>query len=330
VQVDRLRDDRCVKSSPRWVVPTLMAAALGLAAAALLLFGSSYKATTPTTPTCPEVRQQLAGLHAGTAEELPRDLRCADLQGAVFTGLDLVQRNFSGADLRGARFDRAQLGQADFVGADLRGASFRDADLVQATVTDADARAASFRGAKLGQAELSRTRFSGADLGSTELDQARLRDVDLRDARLTGASLIQADLRGADLRGASLWWVLTIQADLTGARIGVVEAGVVQLAYVLALAALALLVLTLVGRTTSRVRKVGRALLGVVAFLTVLCWLFQLSPLWTVHLRYPVLVAAALLIVTTIVAGRGDSGNGRTGAPHVRGAASRSRYRSRV
>lgn len=284
-----------------------MVAALGLAAAGLLLFGSSYTATAATAVTCPQVRQQLAGLHAGTAEELPDDLRCADLHDAVFTGLDLVQRDFSGADLRGARFDRADLGQADFVGADLRGASFRDADLIQATVTDADARGASFRGAKLGQADLSRTRFSGADLGSTDLDQARLRDTDLRDARLTGASLIQADLRGADLRGADLWWVLTIQADLTGARIGVVEPGVVQLAYVLALAASALLVLTLVGRTGPRVRTAARTAVGVVAFLTVLCWLFQLSPLWTVHLRYPVLVAAALVIVTTVVTRRGDT-----------------------
>ena len=311
-----------MKSFPRWVVPTLMAAALGLAAAGVQWFGPSYKATAAATVTCPEVRQQLAGLHASMAEELPGNLRCADLHNAVFTGLHLVQRDFSGADLRGARFDRAQLGQADFVGADLRGASFRDADLVQATVTDADARGASFRGAKLGQADLSRTRFSGADLGSAELDQARLRDADLHDARLTGASLIQADLRGADLRGASLWWVLTIQADLTGARIGVVEPGVVQLAYVVALAALALLVLTLVGKTAPRVRKVGWAVCGVVAFLTVLCWLFELSPLWTVHLRYPVLATAALLIVTTIVTSRGESGHGRAGAPRVRGAGS--------
>ena len=319
-----------MKSYPRWVVPTLMTAALGLAAAALALFGPSYKATGATTVTCPQVRQQLARLHASTAEELPRDLRCADLHGAVFTGLDLVQRNFSGADLRDARFDRTRLVQANFAGADLRGVSFRDADLGQATVTDADARGASFRGATLGQADLSRTRFRGADLGSTELDQATLRDADLRDARLTGASLIQADLRGADLRGASLWWVLTIQADLTGVRVGVVEAGVVQLAYVLALAALALLVLALVGKTTPRVRKVGRAVLGVVAFLTALCWLFQLSPLWTVHLRYPVVVTAALLIVTTIVTGRGESGHGRAGAPRLRGAGSPPRTRSRA
>jgi uncharacterized protein YjbI with pentapeptide repeats len=285
-----------------------MTAALGLAAAALLLsFGSSYKATAATTLTCPEVRQQLAGLHASAAKDLPGDLRCADLHDAVFTGLDLTQRNFSGADLRGARFDRAKLGQAHFVGADLRGASFRDAYLVQATMTDADARGASFRGAKLGQADLSRTRFSGADLGSTELDQARLRDTDLHDARLTGASLIQADLRGADLRGASLWWVLTIQANVTGARIGALEPGVVQLAYVLALAALALLVLTLVRKTAPRVRTVTRAVVGVVAFLAVLCWLFQLSPLWTVHLRYPVLATAALLIVYAIVTRRNDT-----------------------
>jgi uncharacterized protein YjbI with pentapeptide repeats len=307
-----------------------MVAALGLAAAGLLLFGSSYQATAATVVDCPGVRQQLAGLHASTAEELPDDLRCADLQGADFTGLDLIQRDFSGADLRRARFDRAELGQADFVGADLRGASFRGADLVQGTVADADARGASFRGAELGQADLSRTRFSGADLGSAELDQARLRDADLRDARLTGASLIQADLRGADLRGASLWWVLTIQADLTGARIGAVEPGVVQLAYVLALAALGLLVLTLVGKTSPRARKVAWAAVGIVAFLTVLCWLLQLAPLWTVHLRYPVLVTAAFLIVTTIVTGRGDSGHGRAGAPRVRRAGSSPRTGSRA
>jgi hypothetical protein len=110
----------------------------------------------------------------------------------------------------------------------------------------------------------------------------------------------------------------------------VVEPGVVQLAYVLALAALALLVLTLVRKTTPRVRTVAWAVLGVVAFLTALCWLFQLSPLWTVHLRYPALVTAALLIATTIVTGRGDSGHSRAGAPRVRGAGSRPRIRSRA
>jgi hypothetical protein len=101
----------------------------------------------------------------------------------------------------------------------------------------------------------------------------------------------------------------------------VVEPGVVQLTYVLALAALAVLVLTLVGKTSPRVRKVGWAVFGVVAFLTVLCWLFELSPLWTVHLRYPVLATAAFLIVTTIVTGGGDSGRDRGGAPRLRRAA---------
>jgi len=69
---------------------------------------------------------------------------------------------------------------------------------------------------------------------------------------------------------------------------------------------------------------------GVVAFLTVLCWLFQLSPLWTVHPLYPALATAALLIATTIVTGRAESGHGRAGAPHVRSAESPPRTRSRA
>jgi uncharacterized protein YjbI with pentapeptide repeats len=289
-----------------------MVLVLGLATAALLLFGSSHKATAATTVTCPEVRQQLAGLHASTAKELTGDLRCADLHDAVFSGLDLTQRDLSGADLRGARFDRARLGQADLVGADLRGASFRDAEMIQVDLTDADARGASFRGVDFTQADLSRSRFAGADLGSTDLGQATLHDTDLHDARLTGASFTQADLRGADLRGAGLWWVGTIQADLTGARIGAVESGIVQLAYLLVLLALALLGFTVVRlvrkrETLPRVRAAIRVALPVVAGLTVLAWLFQLAPLWTVHLRYPVLATAALLIVNTIVAGRGNT-----------------------
>jgi len=300
VIVDRLRDDRLVKSLPRWVPPTLMIAAVGLVAAALLVFGSPHKATAATTVTCPEARQQLAGLHASTAKELTGDLRCADLHDAVFSGLDLVQRDFSGADLRGARFDHAKLGQADFVGADLRGASFRGADLTQATLTDADARDASFRGADLIQADLSRTHFAGADLGSTDLDQADLQDTDLHDARLTGASLIQADLQGADLRGASLWWVDTIQADLAGVRLGPVEAGVVQLAYLLVLGALALVAMSaveLLRRKRPRGRPAVRIGLAVVGFLCLLSSLFGLAPLWTVSLLWPVLAAAVLLVV---------------------------------
>ena len=195
--------------------------------------------------------------------------------------------------LAGHHFDRAEdLIQAGFVCADLRDAVFDGVDLTQADLSGADLRGASLRHASLIQADLTR--------------------ADLRGADLSGADLTQADLSGADLRGARLWWTGTIQADTGHLRIGVVERGAVQLAYLLVPAALVLLLrplLRIARRRTAPVPRPGRrlrprvlrlALLALVApFAVLILWLMlgDLAALWSVQVRWPLLVSEAILLL---------------------------------
>jgi len=193
----------------------------------------------------------------------------------------------------GHHFDRAEeLIQADFVCADLRDAVFDGVDLTQADLSGADLRGASLRHTSLIQADLSR--------------------ADLRGADLTRADLTQADLSGADLRGARLWLTGSIQADTGHLRIGVVERGAVQLAYLLVPAALVLLLrplLRIARRRPAPVRPPGRrsrprvvrlAILALVAPAAVfILWLMLggLAALWSVQVRWPFLISEAILVL---------------------------------
>ncbi|WP_051367938.1 pentapeptide repeat-containing protein [Hamadaea tsunoensis] len=202
--------------APRWTVCVLLTtAALGVLTIWLV---TSYAAP-PHTPAaapsdCPEDPARVAGRHFQPGDRVP-DLRCGDLTGTVFDGVELIQADLTGAHAEGASFRRSDLTQADLTGADLRGAHLHDADLTQADLTGADLR--------------------DADLTSAGLSQATLVDADLRGANLFNASLIQAELGGTDLRGAAVWWTYNIQAITWSTRIGVVERGVVQLTFLAAL-----------------------------------------------------------------------------------------------
>jgi uncharacterized protein YjbI with pentapeptide repeats len=237
---------------------------------------------------CPETRAQLAGQDLTKLDKLP-DLQCADLHGATLDGLDLVQVDLSGADARDASFRDARLIQADLTGADLRGAHFEHADLGQADLVRADAR--------------------GAFFGDAGLDQADLNDADLRDADFVSASLIQTDLNDADLRGAKTYWANSVQADVSGARVDLTDPRNVQLSMLAVLAALILLVRSVV--TVARGRGTGYGLrkgtTRVVLFLVAGLFFWQvigmLFPLLLVVVLYPALLAAALLFLSGLVHG---------------------------
>lgn len=82
---------------------------------------------------------------------------CGDLSGLYLFGRDL-----RGANLKGAILFRTNLTHADLRGADLRGASLAGSYLYQANLCGADLRGASFE-----------TRLKGAELYRVELDGAR-------------------------------------------------------------------------------------------------------------------------------------------------------------
>ncbi|MFC6080773.1 pentapeptide repeat-containing protein [Sphaerisporangium aureirubrum] len=135
---------------------------------------------------------------------IPQDLRCADLTGARFDEVDLIQKDLTGALLRDASFKEADLTQARLEYADLRGANFSDADLGQMHAKHADLRGAVLEGAEGSQAEFPHADLTGAVLRRAELTQADFTDATLVKADLTEAKLGQADARKADFTGAKL------------------------------------------------------------------------------------------------------------------------------
>ncbi len=137
------------------------------------------------------------------------DLRCADLQRAVFTGIDLGQADLRGANLTGATFDGAVLVQTKLQGAVLRDTTIRDSDMTQAELAGADLRGIRVRNTEMQQVELPGADLVGAelvdvDLGQANLTGARLVGVDATDARFSQTRLVGADLTEAILAEAVL------------------------------------------------------------------------------------------------------------------------------
>jgi len=172
---------------------------------------------------CPEFPVQAPGTVFGpTVGDAPVgsvDFRCANLQGAVFDGLSMVQAQFDGANLSGASFNGTQLGQARFRRATLQQATFTEADLTQAEMDGADMRGTRVVEGKMVQAELPGANLVGAvlddvDLGQADLSGARMAGVDATDSRFSQTELVDADLTDAVLRDAVL-----NQAVLTGATL---------------------------------------------------------------------------------------------------------------
>ena len=186
--------------------------------------------------------------HRFTAAELAQrpDFRCADLHGASFAGLSLIQVDFTGADLSGAKLAAANLSQAEMTGADLTDADLQRAQLVQTTLDDATLQHADIGGANMSQAELRNAVLTDSDLSDTDLTQADLTDATLDGADLSGTVFTQAKLAGSSLQGAT---------------------GVVRWDTYLAIGAVALLVLLTLGLGVSlrRHRLTGPALARAIA-----------------------------------------------------------------
>lgn len=148
-----------------------------------------------------------------------RDLRNANLVGAVLPKFDLRARRSDSGDvfrtqLQGANFSWAEMpavwmDEADAEGAVLDGAGFQEASLV-----GADLRKASLKDAKLQHARLPGARLDGVTGRGAKLQGADLSGAQLADADLTGAQLQGANLRGANLQGATL-----ADANLEGANL---------------------------------------------------------------------------------------------------------------
>ena len=175
---------------------------------------------------CPEFPVQAPGAVFGpTVGDVPVgnvDFRCANLQGATFEGLTLIQTQFDGANLSGATFTRSRLGQADLRGANLQQARFVEPDLIQAHFDGADLRGASVEGGTMTQAELPGANLVGAtltdvDLGQANLEGARMAGIDATDSRFAQSSLDGADLTDAVLRDAVLTQTGLTGATMTGA-----------------------------------------------------------------------------------------------------------------
>jgi uncharacterized protein YjbI with pentapeptide repeats len=254
----------------------------------VLLTGWSTISVTAQEPTgtdqvtCPEAPVRAPGVvfspTFGDREIGDVDFRCADLQGAVFDGLDLTQARLDGANLTGASFVRTDLGQADlrravlqqavitetdmiqahFEGADLRGARITEGTMSQAELPGANLVGATLRDVELGQANLTAARMAGVDASESRFSQAQLTRADLTEADLTDASFSQADLSGADLTGAIVTGADFLQADLSGARIDEVigaSSPFPGTAYLALAAGLAIVALSVVGLILRVVRR---------------------------------------------------------------------------
>ncbi|MEV0967285.1 pentapeptide repeat-containing protein [Microtetraspora glauca] len=156
----------------------------------------------------------LRGEDLADADDLPRNLRCADLTGATLNGADLTHRDLTGAILRDASLQGATLSLAHADGADLRGADFTGADLGQFRAKRVKLRGALLIGVYAEQAEFPRSDFTGAILSGAVLTQADLTGSTFASADLTKATMGQVKARGADFTRATMRGTRLGQAHL--------------------------------------------------------------------------------------------------------------------
>lgn len=143
-----------------------------------------------------------------------RDLRFADLSGAMLPKADLREVRLQGAHLFDAQLQGAVLFDAQLQGADLEGAQLQDAYLF-----DAKLQGAVLRGAELQGADLSGAKLQGADLSAAHLQYAGLVHTQLQGAYLRGAELQGAYMNDAKLQGASLTYAQLQGAGLEDAQL---------------------------------------------------------------------------------------------------------------
>jgi len=116
-----------------------------------------------------------------------RDLRQADLSGAVLSDASFGRTRMEKANLAGAEAPDARFTSADLSGADLSKAILRNADFTRTKLV----------GAKLGRADLRRARFFRADLTDADLTGAEIAGADFAAATLDGARWVDGERRCA-------------------------------------------------------------------------------------------------------------------------------------
>ncbi|MEC5386807.1 DUF2169 domain-containing protein [Uliginosibacterium sp. H3] len=99
------------------------------------------------------------------------------LDGADFSGAEILTSNFRPSSMRGARFDAATIRESDFSSADLHSSSFAAANATDCRFTKTDLRKARMAGAKLMNSSFASARLEGADLRETNLYAADLARV---------------------------------------------------------------------------------------------------------------------------------------------------------
>lgn len=122
---------------------------------------------------------------------------------ALLTLYTKGQRDFIDAELKNANFQGQILSGIDLQGANLNAANFQDSDLRGADFQDTILTDATFQGANLQGANFKRANLQGVSFQNVNLKRANLAYANLQGANLQGANLQGANCRGADLRVAN-------------------------------------------------------------------------------------------------------------------------------
>jgi hypothetical protein len=140
-----------------------------------------------------------------------------------YTAVDMRYTDFSDVhSLQGTHLEGAQLESAIFGGVDLSYVSMQNANLILADLENTDLTKAVLDGADLMQARLAHSQMSSATLTgaymlNANLNNASAAGVNFQNAELTGADLRSVDLGGADLEGANLQGAKHLTLDQLGA-----------------------------------------------------------------------------------------------------------------
>ncbi|MCP3969446.1 MAG: pentapeptide repeat-containing protein [Rhodobacteraceae bacterium] len=178
------------------------------------------------------------------ADDIPVDLRDANLQGFDLKGLCFDKAQMSKARMEGARLydsrmqgvqlDRAwmqgvnlsvtQMQGAKLIGAQMQGADLsvtqmQGAKLIRAQMQGANLFGARMQGAYLGGAQMQGASLSGAQMQGANLFEARMQGANLIRAQMQGANLFEAQMQGADLTRAQLQGANLLRAQMQGVRL---------------------------------------------------------------------------------------------------------------
>lgn len=152
-----------------------------------------------------------------------RDLRGADLRGAVLPVSDLSKIQLQGAFLDWAQLQGARLDEAKLQDASLMEVQMQKASLNRAWLQGANLESARLQGVSLESARMQGAKLESAWLQGASLNGAQLQGASLNDAQLQGASLNGAQLQGASLSSVQLQGASFDDAQLQGARLDDVQ-----------------------------------------------------------------------------------------------------------